>query len=325
VVRAALGGVAEAVGFGPELATNLQTAISEACNNIVLHAYGGQIGPMAVDINWNADQVDVVVADHGTGIQRVSAAAEHMGLGLALISALSSQAEFRSPKEGGTEVRMRFRRDQDASEAGIPRNGTWHAGYPGIEGDVVLWCQPVGVLRYVLGRLARALASRSHFTLKGAESLFAINDAIASYAEWAGDGHVTVAITAETRRLTFEGGPFLYDIDADRPPSPEAAETSEAAGTQETAEAAGTSGTPVTTEAAGISETSVSVEAAGASEAPVTAEAAETPETLEGEPKSPALRRRDLAELVDEVSFVRRDGHGRLHVLVRDSGRPGED
>jgi serine/threonine-protein kinase RsbW len=271
VVRAALGGLAEAVGLGPELATNLQTAISEACNNVVLHAYGGKIGPMAVDINWNADQVDVVVADRGTGIQRVSVAAEHMGLGLALISVLSSQAEFRSPKQGGTEVRMRFRRDSDASEGGIPRDGTWHAGYPGVEGDVVLWCQPVSVLRYVLGRLARALASRSHFTLKGAESLFAINDAIASYAEWAGDGHVTVAITAGTRRLTFEGGPFLYDIDAERPLSREAAQTPELAS------------------------------------------------------EATAVRRRGLAELVDEVSFVPEDGHGRLRVLVRDSGRPGEE
>jgi hypothetical protein len=32
-----------------------------------------------------------------------------------------------------------------------------------------------------------------------------------------------------------------------------------------------------------------------------------------------------MAELVDEISFVRDDGHGRLHVLVRDSGRPDED
>jgi serine/threonine-protein kinase RsbW len=274
VVRAALGGLAEAVDFGPELATNLQTAVSEACNNIVLHAYSGQTGPMAVDINWSVDQVDVVVADKGTGIQRVSGAAEHMGLGLALISALSSQAEFRSPQDGGTEVRMRFRRDRDASESGIPRDGTWHAGYPGLQGDVILYCQPVSVLRHVLGRLARALASRSHFTVKGAESLFAINDAIASYAEWAGDEHVTVAITAETRRLTFEAGPFLYDIDHDQPLSPQVAESS--------------------------------------------------PRTSDGAVESPAVWRSELAELVDEISFERDDGHGRLRVLVRDSGRPGE-
>jgi serine/threonine-protein kinase RsbW len=275
VVRAALAGLAEAVGFGPELDTNLQTAISEACNNIVLHAYGGQTGPMALDINWSADQVDVVVADKGTGIQRVSGAAEHMGLGLALISALSSQAEFRSPREGGTEVRMRFRRDRDASEAGIPRDGTWHAGYPGIEGDVVLYCQPVDVLRHVLGRLARALASRSHFTLKGAENLFAVNDAIASYAEWAGESQVTVAISAQTRRLTFEGGPFLYDIDEGQPLSP------------------------------AVSQSALA--------------------TAEGALQSLSVWRREMAELVDEVSFVRDDGHGRLHVLVRDSGRPGAD
>jgi hypothetical protein len=192
---------------------NLETAISEACNNIVLHAYAGARGPMFVDINWDQDLVDVVVADRGSGIQRVSSAAEHMGLGLALISALSSQAEFRSPLQGGTEVRMRFRRAKQASEAGIPRDGVWHASTPGLEGDVVLWCQPVSVLRHVLGRLARAVAARSRFTVRGAESLFAINDEIASYAEWAADGHVIVAITAQTRELRLDSGPFLYDLD----------------------------------------------------------------------------------------------------------------
>lgn len=212
VVRAALAGVAESAGFDPELATSLRTAISEACNNVVVHAYAGELGPMFVDLNWMSDRVDVVVADRGTGIRRVSGAAEHMGLGLALISALSDQAEFRSPEAGGTEVRMRFRREPQASEGGIPRDGVWHAKETEIDGDVVVWCEPVNVLRHLLGRLARAMAASSHFTITGAESLYGVNDALSGYAERAADGHVVVAITAQTRELELICGPFRYDI-----------------------------------------------------------------------------------------------------------------
>ena len=96
VVRAALTGVAEAAGFDEELATDVKTAVSEACNNVVIHAYEGQRGPMRVLVINSGDRVDIVVRDDGTGIRRLSSTADHMGLGLALISALADQAEFKS-------------------------------------------------------------------------------------------------------------------------------------------------------------------------------------------------------------------------------------
>ncbi len=133
-----------------------------------------------------------------------------MGLGLALISALADQAEFRSPNEGGTEVRMRFRRSEDASEDGNPAGRhEWPDRPPELSGDVVLWCEPVSLLRHVLGRVARAVAASSHFTMSGAADLYAINDAVAEYAEAAADGHVVMAITGASHRLAMDGGPFL--------------------------------------------------------------------------------------------------------------------
>jgi hypothetical protein len=131
-----------------------------------------------------------------------------MGLGLALISALADQAEFTSPNDGGTEVRMRFRRSEDASEDSIPRMHEWAARPPDLNGDVVLRCQPVTVLRHVLGRVARAIAASSHFTLSGAAELHAINDAVADYVEAASDGHVLIAISGSSHRLTLDGWPF---------------------------------------------------------------------------------------------------------------------
>ncbi len=132
-----------------------------------------------------------------------------MGLGLALISALADQAEFTSPSDGGTEVRMRFRRTEDASEDSIPRAHEWAARPPDLSGDVVLRCQPVTLLRHVLGRVARAIAASSHFTLSGAAELYAINDAVADYAEAAADGHVVIAISGSSHRLTLDGWPFI--------------------------------------------------------------------------------------------------------------------
>ena len=50
IVRGMLAGVAEPLGFDAELLDDLKTAVSEACNNVVLHAYGGEPGPMLVQL-----------------------------------------------------------------------------------------------------------------------------------------------------------------------------------------------------------------------------------------------------------------------------------
>ena len=209
LVRAALSGLAEAAGFDAELTSDIQTAVSEACNNVVLHAYEGALGPMDVTVICGSDLIDVLVADQGTGITRLASVGDHMGLGLALISALADQAEFTSPSDGGTEVRMRFRRTEDASEDSITRVHEWAARPPDLSGDVVLRCQPVTLLRHVLGRVARAIAASSHFTLSGAAELYAINDAVADYAEAAADGQVVIAISGSSHQLTLDGWPFI--------------------------------------------------------------------------------------------------------------------
>jgi serine/threonine-protein kinase RsbW len=214
VVRAALSGVAEAASFDEELATDVKTAVSEACNNVVIHAYEGQVGPMRVLISDSGDRVDVVVRDSGTGIRRLSSGADHMGLGLALISALADQAEFNSPTDGGTEVRMRFRRTQADTEAGFPGDDEWpHRPSALIQEDVVMWCEPVPLVRHLVGRVARATAASSHFTMTGASDLYAINDAMAGLAEATADGHLVVGISSSSHRLTVEAGPLVALVD----------------------------------------------------------------------------------------------------------------
>jgi serine/threonine-protein kinase RsbW len=209
VVRAAIAGLADAAEFDEELGTDLKTAISEACNNVVIHAYEGGRGLMRVAVKYERDQVEATITDAGTGIKRLSSPADHMGLGLALISALADQAEFQTLPEGGTQVRMRFRRSEDASQDGSLTDTDWPDRPPEISGDVVLWCQPVSLSRHLLGRVARAVAATSHFTISGVADLYKVNDAFAEYAESAANEQVVLAITGSSHRLAVDAGPFM--------------------------------------------------------------------------------------------------------------------
>ena len=165
---------------------------------------------MRVFVSNAGDRVDVVVRDSGTGIRRLSSGADHMGLGLALISALADQAEFNSPTDGGTEVRMRFRRSATDTEAGFPGDHEWPRRPAAlVQEDVVMWCEPLPLVRHLIGRVARATAASSHFTMTGASDLYAINDAMAGFAELAADGHLVVGISSSSHRLTLEAGPMV--------------------------------------------------------------------------------------------------------------------
>jgi len=111
LVRSLLSAFAEALELGGELLDDLKTAVSEACNNVVLHAYGdGQVGPMTVSIEWTGSGLDVLVQDRGDGIRQIASSDDRMGVGLAVISALADRAGFESRHGGGTEVRMSFDR-----------------------------------------------------------------------------------------------------------------------------------------------------------------------------------------------------------------------
>src|SRR5437868_10102568 len=68
LVRGMLGGVAELLQLDPELLDDVKTAVSEACNNVVMHAYEGASGPLSVCLYAQDDGLEVIVRDHGRGI-----------------------------------------------------------------------------------------------------------------------------------------------------------------------------------------------------------------------------------------------------------------
>jgi len=231
LVRAMLAATAETLGFEPELLDDLKTAVSEACNNVVVHAYNGDAGPLDVNVDVQDSSVGVTVRDEGRGIQQLTPSEERMGVGLAVISALSDRVEFVGGHDHGTEVRMEF---ASASAAGrlsgaaeLPRPGDSSAS--GLPGEISVTLSPVSLLAGVMGRVARALAASARFSFDRFSDIYLIADAIAAHAEraasadWIGfsldttDGKLELKVAplrvGSGSRLEQEAGP-------DRPRSP---------------------------------------------------------------------------------------------------------
>ena len=214
IVRGMLGGVAELLSIDPELLDDLKTSVSEACNNVVLHAYGGESGPMEVGLFVTEDQFSVRVSDEGVGMPAPPPAGDvSQGIGLSVIRALTEDVQFSSAPDGGTEVRMDFsvRRDgRKLFEAPPAASGdTDMTPDSGREGEVIVSLSPVTLLPGVLGRLARTLAATAHFSLDRFSDVYLVTDTLAAHAATAAEGHrIEARLTAEDRRLELVVGPF---------------------------------------------------------------------------------------------------------------------
>jgi serine/threonine-protein kinase RsbW len=212
LVRGMLGGVAELLAIDPELLDDLKTAVSEACNNVVLHAYPDTLGPLTVMLTVWDDGIEVIVRDQGCGISDPTRPDEHQhGIGLPVIRALTEHSEFRPRSGGGTEVRMLFRAQRDGKRLfELPAEAAPDEGWNGqLDGDAVVSVSPVALLSGVLGRLARALAASARFSLDRFSDVYLVTDAIAAHAATAASGQrITFSIKAGERRLEIRAGPF---------------------------------------------------------------------------------------------------------------------
>jgi len=130
LVRAVIAAVTRAAGLDSALVDDIRTAVSEACNNVVLHAYPEGPGPLIFSLAVRAESIEAVIRDQGAGIRPGPARTRGLGMGVALINSLADRAEFQS-SEMGTEVRMRFRRPDKLPETlGRLRLGAWEPTDP---------------------------------------------------------------------------------------------------------------------------------------------------------------------------------------------------
>jgi serine/threonine-protein kinase RsbW len=110
VVRHVLGAFAEALQLPDTVVEDMRLAVTEACTNVVRHAYGdGEPGPVQILIRPVGDNLQVVVSDEGSGLGP-SRDTAGPGLGLPLIAALTDSLEIEQLATNGSRVLMSFSR-----------------------------------------------------------------------------------------------------------------------------------------------------------------------------------------------------------------------
>lgn len=185
-VRSVLSGLSESTGVGAHDLSDIRTAVSEACNNVVQHAYDDALGPMDVAIELAADAMTVTVRDRGIGIGENADAdpldGEGTGIGLHVIRTLARSARFDEPPGGGTRVRMklaarglrplqpRLAAGPDLDLAGAMR---------GFAASVSI--APVPLARAIVPRLATTLAARAHFSTDRLSDVQLLADALVAH------------------------------------------------------------------------------------------------------------------------------------------------
>jgi serine/threonine-protein kinase RsbW len=109
VVRHVLGAFAEALHLPLEVVEDMRLAVTEACTNVVRHAYddGIEPGQLEIIIRPAGDVLDVIVSDQGRGIGP-SPDTAGPGLGLPLIAALVDSLEIQHAPRAGSRLAMSF-------------------------------------------------------------------------------------------------------------------------------------------------------------------------------------------------------------------------
>jgi serine/threonine-protein kinase RsbW len=110
VVRHAFGGLGDALAIDDQVLADVKLAVTEACTNVVVHAYPGGDGPMEIAAAIRDGRLAIAVRDEGRGMLP-RADSPGLGLGLPLIATLAETLELGKGPDDKTEVRMTFRLD----------------------------------------------------------------------------------------------------------------------------------------------------------------------------------------------------------------------
>jgi serine/threonine-protein kinase RsbW len=109
VVRQAVRGLLDAAEVEDQVAGDVLLAVTEACTNVVRHAYRDARAPGEIEITASRDGHRLVIAvrDRGCGLTpRIDSPG--LGLGLPVIAAVSDRMEVHDAAGGGTLVTMEF-------------------------------------------------------------------------------------------------------------------------------------------------------------------------------------------------------------------------
>lgn len=110
LARARVGDFAAELGYREPLLGDLKTIVSEACTNVVRHAYPDHSrGRFELEAVPDAKELALTVRDFGQGMRaRIPVDDSSLRLGLGLISMLSESFEICGGDGGGTEILVRL-------------------------------------------------------------------------------------------------------------------------------------------------------------------------------------------------------------------------
>lgn len=108
LARHSVTGLASDLGMGEPVLGDLRVVVTEACANVVRHAYPDAEGSFDVEAFPQGGDLTVIVRDYGAGIRPKppSEREDSLQMGLGLISQLSRRFEISAGAQGGTVVQM---------------------------------------------------------------------------------------------------------------------------------------------------------------------------------------------------------------------------
>lgn len=207
LVRQALAGLTDELGVEPARAADMKIALTEACTNVVVHAYGDAPGPLEVAMGVEHGRLVLSVRDRGSGLHPLPGRDEGspLGFGLALIASLSDELGLVGGRHG-TEVRIAFAlAGSDAPPLAIQPSAD-----PAPTADAItLELRPPERTSPVLGRVVSLVAARADFSIDRLSDAQIVSDAIAgAAAAHLLDGTLSIAIDEHERGFDLLVGPF---------------------------------------------------------------------------------------------------------------------
>lgn len=203
VVRQAVAGLGEALGLSGSRIADLKTVVSEACNNVVLHAYEGKPGPLELIAAPNSRELEVQVADHGKGFRpRANDGDPSLGLGLPLIAALSDSFEISGGAGHGSRTTIRF--------GFTPPEFNNNGGPTEAPEELEIAITPGEMVKPVLARVIGALAARAELSVDRLADTVLLGDAVSSSAgvDFA-EGRLGISLKDGDGSLDVRVGPLV--------------------------------------------------------------------------------------------------------------------
>jgi serine/threonine-protein kinase RsbW len=203
VVRQAIAGLGEALGLPAQRIADLKTVVTEACNNVVLHAYDEETGPLHVSAEPDSTELRVRIADEGHGFRpRANEGEASLGLGLPLIAALSDGFEIRGGAGHGSSTTIHFAyAPPEFSNNGKPAQ---------VPEELAIALTPGETVRPVLARVMGALAARAELSVDRLADTVLLGDAVSASGEADfADGRVGIAIKDREGSIGVRVGPLV--------------------------------------------------------------------------------------------------------------------